>query len=175
MPDDMTTQNAAQEAQAAQDPGQDAAGPQEPPQGARAASSQEADHEQAAQQENADVASLRREAASRRRELREVQVERDALRAEVERMHRSEVERRAAGRLAAPGDLWLVTELDAMRDDAGALDGKRVDTEVTRVLREHPTWATAPVTDPAAEHAGARQPVEPRGPSFGAALKGRRS
>jgi hypothetical protein len=54
-----------------------------------------------------DVGALRREAASRSRELRAIEAERDALRERVAGYERDAVTRLAAGRLAHPGALLL--------------------------------------------------------------------
>jgi len=52
------------------------------------------------------------EAAERRRELRAVQAERDALREHVASLQRAEVERLAGDTLAVPSDLWAVGGVD---------------------------------------------------------------
>lgn len=113
------------------------------------------------------------EAAQRRRQLREVESERDALRERVDTHDRETVERIASRSLADPSDTWIVaTNLDELRDDDGALDPELVKAQITDALDRKPHWRRVP--DPPPDlHAGVR-PIVEAGPSFGAALKGRR-
>lgn len=119
-----------------------------------------------------DVAKLRHEAASRRRQLRTVEAERDALRERVDTHDRAEVERLATGRLANPADAWLaIGSLDELRGADGVLDQARVEAGLGRIVQERPHWAAA--TRMPDLHQGARAP-EREAPSFGQALKGGR-
>lgn len=119
--------------------------------------------------DRADPASLRREAAQRRRQLREVEAERDTLRARLDDHDRRDVERLAADVLADPRDVWISSSLDQMRAGDGTLDRERVTAELKRVADEKPHWRkpSPPMPD---FHAGARRPA-PEPPSFGAAAK----
>lgn len=122
-----------------------------------------------------DVATLRHEAASRRRALRAAEAERDALRERVDQHDREDVERTVARSLADPSDLLSTTPLDDLRDDAGAIDWEAVNQAVVDLLERKPHYAKpAPAFPPTPDlHAGARQTV-PQPPSFGRALKGAR-
>ena len=63
----------------------------------------------------------------------------DAMRSEVDRLHRAEAER-LADTLANPNDLWLVSDLAELRDDAGRLDAEKVKAKVAEVVKERPAW-----------------------------------
>lgn len=117
-----------------------------------------------------DVAALSREAATRRRQLRETEAERDALRTRVDGYDKAEIERRAAERMASPADVWLASSLDAMRDDDGQIDDAKVDAELSRIVEERPHWKKAKMPD---LHQGAAigASIEPPPPSFGEQLK----
>lgn len=98
----------------------------------------------------ADASTQSREAARYRRRLRATEAERDQLSERVKVLQRAEVERRAAGRLATPGDLWLTdAELADMLDDDGVVDGEKVNATVDRILADRPNWqrTTAPAYD----------------------------
>lgn len=141
--------------QQAQDQGQDRAGAQEP--------NTEADDLAA----ETDVTKLRHEAASRRRQLRTAEAERDQLRERVDTHDRAEVERLVAGALADPTDVWGAVELDALRE-GGAVAEAKVNEAVAALLESKPHYAK-PMARPNL-HQGARQP-ERAAPSFGQALK----
>lgn len=117
-----------------------------------------------------DVGKLRHEAATRRRQLRQVEAERDALRAQVDGFHRERVERIAGQRLADPSDLWTTVELAELRDEGGGLDNSKVRAAVNDVLAKKPHWAKPASADPIREHAGPRPPA-PEPPSFGRELR----
>ncbi|WP_280502433.1 hypothetical protein [Nocardia farcinica] len=88
-----------------------------------------------------------REAAKWRRQLRDVEAERDGLRERVTSYERTEVERLAAGKLADPSDLWTAgVELDSLRDKSGAIDPAKVAAAAGKVLEEHPHWKRQPRT-----------------------------
>lgn len=110
-----------------------------------------------------------REAAQRRRQLRETEAERDTLRGRVEGFQRREIERMAGEAMKNPADIWLVATLPALLDDSGEINAEAVTAAVagaTTGEREH--WGK-----PAPDFgAGARKPEE-AGPSFGTALKNR--
>jgi hypothetical protein len=116
-----------------------------------------------------DVAALRREAAGRRRELRTVQAERDALREREDRRDRVEAERIASARMADPSDLWSLDGVDLanFRDQEGALVPDLVQASVSDALTRKPHWAAQRHPN---LHQGVRRP-ERRAPSFGQALK----
>ncbi len=119
-----------------------------------------------------DVSALRHEAASRRRQLREAEAERDALRERVNAHDRQDVERIAARSLADPSDLLSATNLDDLRDESGAVDWQVVDQAIVDLIQRKPHYAKpAPPIPPTADlHAGPRQTV-PRPPSLGEAMK----
>lgn len=83
---------------------------------------------------------LSREAAGYRRRLRETETERDALRAQVDALHRTEVERLAGqGGLAVPSDVWTFgATLDTLRSETGELDAETVTGVVDDILRSRP-------------------------------------
>jgi len=87
-------------------------------------------------------ASPSREAAKYRRQLRETEVERDSLRAQLAVLRRAEVERVAADVLERPADAWLVWGDDPQRflDDGGALDAEAVRQAAQELARERPSW-----------------------------------
>lgn len=89
---------------------------------------------------------LKREAATSRRKLREVQTDRDRLAGVVQRFQRAEVERLLDGKLAAPGDLWLdgAVELDDLLDDDGLVDAGKLDEALAGVVERHPNWQYRP-------------------------------
>jgi len=118
-----------------------------------------------------ELARTRAEAASRRRQLREVEGERDQLLARVDRHDRAQVELLAAGQLVDASDIWIVTNLDELRGEDGAIDREKVKAQVDDALVKKPHWSK-PSGVPNADHfhAGARAPV-PEPPSFGASLK----
>lgn len=78
-----------------------------------------------------DVGKLRHEAASRRRELRTVEKERDALRGRVDLLDRQEVERLVSPSLADPSDLWSGVELAELRGEDGDRDHGAQEDEPT--------------------------------------------
>jgi hypothetical protein len=115
-----------------------------------------------------DVAALRREASSYRRQLRTAEAERDGLRAQLDHRDRADAERLAATSMAAGGDLWVGgVELAALRDDAGALSPELVERAVEGVLAERPHWRKTT----GGFDGGARASAPAPGPSFGEALK----
>lgn len=82
-----------------------------------------------------------REAAKYRTRLRETEAERDKLRAQVDAMHRAEVERCAGTRLADGTDLWLAgVDLADLRDDTGQLDTAKVNDAIDAAVAAKPHW-----------------------------------
>jgi hypothetical protein len=124
----------------------------------------------ASEPQGGQVGSLRHEAAQRRRQLREVEVERDALREQLTTYQRGEVERMVAERLTAPADLFLTVELADLVGGDGRLDPEKVTAAADQAVAERPHWA---VTGRPNLHQGTR-PAPPEPPSFGAQLKGAR-
>ena len=88
------------------------------------------------------------EAAKYRKRLREAEAERDALSERLTAERKSAVERLAGDRLAAPGDLWQLAELDQMIGDDGGLDLDKVAATIDTVVSERPHWATRPAPVP---------------------------
>ncbi|PRY13595.1 hypothetical protein [Kineococcus rhizosphaerae] len=85
-----------------------------------------------------------REAARRRRELREARAEVDRLTGVLDRMRRSEVERLVGDRLVDAADVWRDgADLAALLDDDGLVDASKVDEVLGTVLEAHPHWAPA--------------------------------
>jgi hypothetical protein len=126
-----------------------------------------------------DVAELRREAASRRRELRAAEQEWDALRARVAGYERDQITRLAGERLANGEDLLLAVQLDDLHDDQGALSEERINAAIDQVLEQRPHWGKAPPEPEFGSrhpefHNGARETVHERKFSFGEALKNAR-
>jgi hypothetical protein len=141
--------------QAGQAQAQDRAGAQEPP-------------ERDPVDQTDDVAALRHEAASRRRQLRAAEAERDQLREQIDLYDRQTVERIATGRLADPADAWLaIGSLDELRGEDGVLDEAKVGAGLDRIVQERPHWAKQSHPN---LHQGVRPP-ERRAPSFGEQLK----
>jgi len=109
------------------------------------------------------------EAAKWRRQLRETETERDALRGRLDQRDRQDIERLATQQLVNPSDLWMVSSIDKMRAEDGTIDMARAEAELQRVVTERPHWAARPPVD---LHQGVRENVEtqPPPPSFGEAL-----
>ena len=139
MDDQTTPTNVEQEAADVAREGDPAPAPPEPDSGAHEA-------------QDDDLAAVRREAAQRRRQLREVEQERDQLRARVDDHDRREVERIAGRTLADASDLWVGVELGELRDDDGALDTEKVSAAVDDLVKRKPHY---------------RRPAEPQ-PDYGA-------
>ena len=116
-----------------------------------------------------DIAAVRREAASYRRQLRIAEAERDGLRERLGRYERAEVEAIARREgMATPADLWAIgTEVP--RTEEGEVDAAALTEQVRTLLRERPTWRS-PLPDLGS---GARESATAE-PSFGEALKASR-
>ncbi len=102
------------------------------------------------------------EAAARRHALRDAEAARDALAARVETYQRRDVERLAAKRLAAPGDVWDIGHLtltDVLTED-GDVDEQAVTTAVEALLKLRPGLA-APGPKYPDMAAGRRGPTQP--------------
>jgi hypothetical protein len=123
-----------------------------------------------------DAAALRREAATRRRQLREAESARDTLRQRLDTVQRQEVERLAGDAMTDPGDLWLAVSVDSMRGQDRLIDPELAQAQLAEVLKNKPHWKkpeTAPESAPTTPSMqnGVRQPPPPPPPSFGRALK----
>lgn len=81
-----------------------------------------------------------REAARYRRRLREAEAERDALREQVERLQRREVERVAGEHLSVGSDVFTVGGVDLadVLDDGGEVDAAKVAEIAERIAAERP-------------------------------------
>jgi len=119
-----------------------------------------------------------REAAQRRRQLREAEAERDAafverdtLRERVDTYQRREIAQHVSDRLNNPDDLWLMSSLDAVRGEDGEPDLDRLDAEIKRVLADKPHWRKGFGALPVDMHQGPRRDVPMEGPSFGETMK----
>ncbi len=128
-----------------------------------------------------DAVRFQKEAASRRRALREVEADRDQelsdrdvvidqLKARVETIDREAVEKIAGESFNEPSDVWLLSSLDQMRAEDGTLNPEKIDAELARVVGERPHWAAPSALD-VNLHAGPRSAVE-EPDSFGRRLKG---
>lgn len=92
-------------------------------------------------------ANSNREAAKWRKQLREVEAERDALTARVEAMNRSEAERHASRLLTKPAAMWAAgADLTDLLDDSGAVDPAKVEQAAQRAAEE--LGATSPRRGP---------------------------
>lgn len=103
------------------------------------------------------------EAASRRRQLRETEAQRDALAAKIECMQRAEISRIAATELAQADDLFTVggnTVADLL-NDAGDVDPGKVKEKTAELVRLRPGMS---------KHAYRIPP--PRYPNFGQGSSG---
>ena len=149
---------------------QDAQEPQEPAQAPPEDTTRPEPEDAASEDPGGQVGDLRHEAAQRRRQLREVEAERDGLLERVTTYQRGEVERTVADRLTSPADLFLTAEMADLVGDDGQVDPEKVDAAVDAALAERPHWA---VTGRSNLHQGTR-PAAPEPPSFGAQLKGAR-
>jgi hypothetical protein len=116
------------------------------------------------------------EAARRRRQLREVEAERDQLRERLDATHRAVVEQQAADLFADPSDLWHATPIEELRGEDGLIDPEKAEQAMNQVLEQKPHWRKEP-EEPEEErgfpevHQGARQSPEEPTPSFGDQLK----
>lgn len=96
------------------------------------------------------IGAIRREAATYRRRLRDVEAERDTLLTQVQGLQRAEAERVATSRadgfrpLVDAADLWRGTSvgLDALVTEEGRIDVARVRDAVAAIGAEHPHWLT---------------------------------
>lgn len=110
------------------------------------------------------------EAAGRRRQLREVEQERDQLRETVNGMHRAEVERLAADRLHDPSDLWASTDLDALRGEDGNVDAGTVQQAMAELIARKP-YLAKPIEFPPFDGGVSQNAIPAPGPSIGQAMK----
>jgi hypothetical protein len=115
------------------------------------------------------------EAAKWRRQLRDTEAERDALRERLDATHRAQIEATAADAFHDPTDLWSATSLDQMRGEDGLIDPEKAEQAMNGVLESKPHWRKpepAPESNGFPEvHQGARSSAEPPAPSFGAQLQ----
>ena len=117
--------------------------------------------------------SLRKEAKNHRLALRNAQQERDQLRSGVDARDRREVERMIGDRMQNTADIWLTTDLSAVRDDEGGVDADKVSAVVEQLLVDKPHWRAQGRPD---FSSGVRKPIpQPKtiGQAFKQALGGR--
>lgn len=97
------------------------------------------------QQEPAERESPNREAARYRTRLREVEGERDALAARVQRLQRAAVARLVGDRLAVPDDLLAFgLALEDLLTEDGEVDAELVNSAVFDLLTRRPGLAVVP-------------------------------
>lgn len=101
---------------------------------------QEAVRDTAALERSREAAGYRTRLRAAEEQVAERDAALDAMRAEVDRLHRVEVERLADTAMANVADLWLVTGLGDLRDDAGRLDAEKVKSKVAEVVADRPSW-----------------------------------
>lgn len=119
----------------------------------------------------AEARRARAEAKRYRQERNTVQQERDTLRGRIDGVDRREVERIASDRLQDASDIWLTTDIAALRDEEGALDVDKVSEHLDAVLEQRSHWrkTTGP---PPNFSSGVRQPIK-RERTIGEALRTR--
>lgn len=111
-----------------------------------------------------------KEARKYRRRAQTAEAERDTLKARLETLQRGEVERLVADRLADPADVWRDgATLDALLDDDGNIDPKRVDDLTKTLLAAHAHWGITR-QQPKGFQSGAAAQTFPRRDSFAAAF-----
>jgi hypothetical protein len=84
-----------------------------------------------------------REARLRKR-AQEAETERDQLRELVTGLRQGEVERRLAGILTNPGDVWHATKIEDLLDESGTIDAAKLDTVAETIKAAHPNWTVSP-------------------------------
>lgn len=84
-----------------------------------------------------------------RREAREAQAERDALRSVVDRYRTAVVERIAGEALFNGADLFLTTDLASLLDDEGSVDEEKVRAATLAAIKDRPHWANDDYEDQA--------------------------
>ena len=122
-----------------------------------------------------DVAALRKEAAGRRRALRETEAQRAQVEAQRNGAERKLVKYLAKDRLADPSDWTDGLDLDTLRGENGEISEDRIDEVLADVVTAKPHWGRKadeprPSTEPAPTHQGVR-PQPPADRSVGDALR----
>jgi hypothetical protein len=123
------------------------------------------------QSEGKDTASLRREAASYRRKLRDAEGEAERLAQRVAEMQKSAIEDQVVGpgKLADGSDVWLTgVKLEDLLDEDGAINAEKVKGALEQTLAEHPSWKQR---QGPGLGGGARGTGHPTAPSFGEMVK----
>lgn len=103
------------------------------------------------------------EAAKYRRKLREAEAERDQLLERVDAQDRAAIEGMAASKLHNPADLWLVTNPNDLRNEAGEIDADKVTAALAGAVADRPHWAKTqapPSQRPKANLSGGGDPSE---------------
>ncbi len=121
------------------------------------------------------VAAARREAASYRRRLRDVEAERDRTAQALQTYQRREVEQLAerggafgAGAMNSGSDLWLAgVQLGDLLGEDGTVDPTKTQEVIKGVLADRPHWRRAPVDI----GMGPRSGGATSGPSFADVLR----
>ncbi|PPJ24147.1 hypothetical protein C5E45_28280 [Nocardia nova] len=115
-----------------------------------------------------------REAARYRRQLRDTEAERDALRERITGYERAEAERLAADVLTDPADLWAAgVKLDDLRSEDGALDAEKVTAAVAGIAEARPHWRRPPTPRPDRRQGGGQHDATGGRRSWSDALRNR--
>ena len=115
-----------------------------------------------------EIRQLRAEAKRHRLEKRAAESERDQLRGRVDQQDKREVERLASDRLQNASDIWLTTDITALRNEDGELDSEKISERLDAVLEQRPHWRKA---GPAPNFSsGVRKPI-PQPKTLGQAFK----
>jgi hypothetical protein len=129
----------------------------------------------AAPEDESPDASPNAEAARYRRQLREVEAERDALTDRVRDYQRRECEAMVADLLDVPGDLFDIGQVDvnAFYDDDGTLNEGELRAAAGALLEERPRLGKPRPAGPRWQNFGQNQPPPPsRGGDWNQVLKG---
>ena len=99
-----------------------------------------AEHADAGTDRESEIRQLRAEAKRHRLAKNAAEAERDTLRGRVDQQDKREVERLAGDRLQNANDIWLTTDIAALRDEEGALDADKISERLDAVLEQRPHW-----------------------------------
>lgn len=97
--------------------------------------------EEPAEDDDPRVTKANREAAKYRRELRETQEQLGQMQTRIDAVDRTAIERAAAdAKLVSTEDLWLATDLTALRGEDGILDESLVAAHLEGLSESRPHW-----------------------------------